>query len=168
MREGWRIGAWDEDTGRVAIDYKADGYCRQEWLEIKNDDNGEVFNRLWIQSTDDARKALGVQEEYLWNPGESPCRWRSPLFMPRWAARILLEVVSVRVERLQDISPADCIAEGMDGSTILFSNPDEPCDDVGISVHEQFFELWDSLNAKRGYGVDMNPWVWVIEFKRVR
>ncbi len=165
VREGWRIGAWDEDTGRVAVDYRADGYCRREWLEIANDDNGEIFNRLWIESTDDAEKALGVQEFYHWEPGKSPCRWRPSIFMPRWAARILLEVASIRAERLQDISASDCLAEGMDGLTTLFSNSDEPCDDRGISVHEQFFELWDSLNARRGYDWHSSPRVCVIEFK---
>lgn len=165
VREGWRIGAWDEDTGRVAIDYRADGYCRREWLEIAGDDSGDIFNRLWIQSTDDAEKALGVQEFYHWEPGKSPCRWRPSIFMPRWAARILLEVASIRAERLQDISASDCLAEGMDGLTTLFSNSDEPCDDRGISVHEQFFELWDSLNARRGHDWHSNPWVQVIEFK---
>jgi len=168
VREGWRIGAWDENAGRVAIDYRADGYCRREWLEISDDDSGDIFNQLWIQSTDDAEKALGVREFYHWKPGKSPCRWRPSIFMPRWAARILLEVVSIRVERLQDISTTDCIAEGMDGSITLTLNLDEPCDNRGISVHEQFYQLWDSINAKHGYGVDKNPWVWVIEFKIIR
>jgi hypothetical protein len=75
-------------------------------------------------------------------------KWRPSLFMPREAARIFLEVKSVRVERLQEISEADANAEDF-----CFG-----CD--------WFHDYWDSLNAKRGYGWDSNPWVWVIGFER--
>lgn len=77
--------------------------------------------------------------------------------MPRWASRITLEIVSVRVERLQDISAEDCIAEGL--STNLREH-DAVCD-----LRDQFAALWTST-----YGPDSwsaNPWVWVVEFKRV-
>lgn len=76
---------------------------------------------------------------------------RASLFMPRWASRITLEVVSVRVERIQRITEADAFREGFDTSAPL----------------EGFADTWDALNAKRGFGWDMNPWVWVIEFKRL-
>ena len=81
-------------------------------------------------------------------------KWRSSRFMPRWASRINLEVVSVRVERVQDISEDDARAEGI-------SNP------LGSLALNIFPSLWDSINLKRGYGWDTNPWVWVIEFKRL-
>ena len=81
-------------------------------------------------------------------------KWRPSIFMPREAARIFLRVKTVRVERLQDITAHDAIREGME-SEIPFDAVDE------------FKELWDSLNAKRGYGWDTNPWVWVIEFERI-
>ena len=81
--------------------------------------------------------------------------WQSPYFMPKEAARIWLEVTNVRVERLQEISDTDAWAEGI-------------VDDVPFgTAATKFKELWDSLNSKRGYGWDANPWVWVIEFKRI-
>lgn len=81
--------------------------------------------------------------------------WRPSIFMPRWASRITLEIVGVRAERVQDISEIDAMAEG-----IPF-NGDQP------SPRDEFSLLWESINAERGFGWDVNPWVWVIEFKRV-
>lgn len=79
--------------------------------------------------------------------------WRSPMFMFRRSSRITLEIVNVRIERVQDLSEDDAQAEG-----------------IRRSYPKRWFfgELWDSINAKRGYGWDVNPWVWVIEFKRVK
>jgi hypothetical protein len=86
---------------------------------------------------------------------------RPAIFMPREAARLFLEVKSVRVERLQDISEEDVKAEGV-------SVPPLPtCTDPSLKRRCEFASLWDDLCAKRGYGWDSNPWVWVIEFMRV-
>jgi hypothetical protein len=81
-------------------------------------------------------------------------KWRPSIHMPRDAARIFLRVMKVRVERLRDISPDDALAEGFTG----YGTKDGTLD--------AFFEFWDSLNAKRGYGWDTNPWVWVYTFDR--
>ena len=80
-------------------------------------------------------------------------KWRPSIHMPREAARIFLKVTNVRVERLQEITAHDAIREGME-SEIPFDTVDE------------FKELWNNLNAKRGYGWDTNPWVWVVEFEQ--
>jgi hypothetical protein len=77
--------------------------------------------------------------------------------MPRWASRITLEVTGVRVERVQEIRTSDIDAEGLPIGRGL-----------GGSQEMEFRKLWDSINAKRGYGWDANPWVWVVEFKRIR
>ena len=71
--------------------------------------------------------------------------------MPRWASRILLEITGVRVERLREISIPDVAAEGFALA--------------GKYPKNNLFHYWDLINAKRGYGWDTNPWVWVIEFK---
>ena len=83
--------------------------------------------------------------------------WRTPLFMPRWASRITLEITGLRVERLQDITEEDAVTEGL-----------PPREQTGFdTARYRYHILWDSLNAKRGYAWDSNPWVWVIEFKRL-
>jgi len=77
------------------------------------------------------------------------------IYMPRWASRLTLGIVSVEVERLQEISEEDAKAEGV-----------QPVTGDGCAHYGAFRELWDSINAKRGFGWDKNPWVWVVEFKR--
>lgn len=72
--------------------------------------------------------------------------------MPRWASRITLEVTAVRVERLQDISPEDCIAEGIPGGR------------GRIDITGDYKDLWESINGPGSWAA--NPWVWVVEFKR--
>ena len=83
-------------------------------------------------------------------------KWRPSIHMPRWASRITLEITDVRVERVQDISDDDAKAEGS-----KFGNAMWPSDRTTFEL------LWDSLNAKRGFGWETNPWVWVIAFKRI-
>ena len=80
-------------------------------------------------------------------------QWKPSIHMPRWAARILLEITSVRVERLQEIGENDALAEG-----IPWRGLDHE------TARGAFRELWDSINAKRGFGWGNNPWVWVIGF----
>lgn len=80
-------------------------------------------------------------------------KWRPARFMYEFLARVWLEITGVRVERLQEISEEDAKAEGFP------INIDYPELNVG-----DFSRLWDSINAKRGYSWESNPWVWVIEF----
>ena len=82
--------------------------------------------------------------------------------MFRWMSRINLEITGVRVERLQEISEADIKAEGISLDTDMF-----PTINTIDKLTVRFSRLWDSINAKRGYGWSVNPWVWVIEFKMV-
>ena len=91
---------------------------------------------------------------------EAP-HWKPSISMPRWASRITLEVMDVRVERLQDISEEDILREGV-----------SPVLSIGLMSSksyntESFKTEWDIINAKRGYSWDSNPWVWVISFKPV-
>lgn len=91
--------------------------------------------------------------------------WKSPIFMPRWASRITLEVTEVRVERLQSISADDARAEGCNGLTPWMAP--ELCDhDLDARCH--FEATWDSINARRGFSWESNPYVWAITLKRVQ
>lgn len=87
---------------------------------------------------------------------------RSSIHMPRWASRITLEIVKVRVERVQQISEEDACAEGVlrttDATTTQYAK--------SLGSHRDIFhDLWDSINGKGSW--DANPWVWVIEFRTV-
>jgi hypothetical protein len=99
-------------------------------------------------------------------------KWRSPRFMPKAAARLWLEVKSARVERLQNINHEDAIAEGTlqwiceehkSGSYFDNAMRGAAC----AKPERAFALLWDSINAKRGYPWENNPWVWVYEFMRI-
>lgn len=87
-------------------------------------------------------------------------RWKPSIHMPRMASRISLRIVDIRVERVQDIGMEDIKAEGVEFSY-------QPLQNVFESYRIEFESLWDSINAKRGYGWDENSWVWVVEFERV-
>lgn len=91
--------------------------------------------------------------------------WRPSIHMPRWASRIQLEITGIRVERLQDISEEDAIAEGIE------------VDECGHAIRKDdqvawgsakgaYAELWESINGPGSW--DVNPWVWVIEFRRIK
>lgn len=85
-------------------------------------------------------------------------KWTSPIFMRRSDSRITLEIADVQVQRVQDISDKDCLAEGM--------QPDETESPVPNYV-ARFQYHWDSINAKRGYSWESNPWVWAITFRTI-
>jgi hypothetical protein len=101
--------------------------------------------------------------------------WRPSIHMPKEAARIFLKVTGVRVERLQDITDADCWHEGLSEIDELYLEA-ERYRDGGVRIVEgspercAFAGLWNSTIKKQDldrYGWDANPWVWVIEFERV-
>ena len=157
----------------------------------------EVGDRLWVRETaiispknfDDKRFCNSTDNEgdarivqYL---ATSPCtdgakfyglKPKSPLFMPRWASRITLEIIDIRVERLQDISVQDAKDEGIrihangckDGLAYGCYNGDDCVNNVCRQPIEYYKQIWNSLNAKRGYPWEKNPWVWVISFKVVQ
>lgn len=128
---------------------------------------GKPGDQLWVRETwaprcSDARELAergnmeGIQ--YRADPALFPPKWTPSIHMPRWASRIQLQVTAVRVERVQEINVIDAEKEGI-GPT----SPDKGFDTSRL----RFRKLWDSINAKRGFGWDVNPWVWVVEFERV-
>ena len=110
---------------------------------------------------------------YLADPDDGTCqgKHRPAMFMPRWASRITLTVTDVRVQRLQEISEADAIAEGADVCRLpgidggIMVHTDNP--GVTVSPGRWYRQLWDSLNDSRGYGWDTNPWVAAYTFSPV-
>ncbi|MCE0212627.1 hypothetical protein LVU51_17595 [Klebsiella pneumoniae] len=101
-------------------------------------------------------KADGVPApEFYDADDELHCCWRPSIHMPRWASRILLEITNVRVERLKNISDRDAICEGCSTADMK----------SGDCVADVFARLWASIYGSDSWNA--NPWVWVIEFKRV-
>uniref|UniRef100_UPI0030D97B01 hypothetical protein n=1 Tax=Pseudomonas sp. EA_15y_Pfl1_P101 TaxID=3088684 RepID=UPI0030D97B01 len=87
--------------------------------------------------------------------------WKPSIHMPRWANRILLEITEVRVERLKDISRGDIRAEG------LQCPPELASDDVSPNYRDWYPAAWRELWESIGGDWEANPWVWVVEFKRL-
>lgn len=89
---------------------------------------------------------------------------RPSMFMPRWASRLTLEIISVRVEQLQAISEADAIADGIDPTEAKTTLASIGMQDISGPVAE-YSVLWEQINGTGSW--DANPWVWVVEFKKV-
>jgi hypothetical protein len=133
---------------------------------------GKPGDRLWVRETWQGKpERNGFKPEVAYRATmeghpEYPQptvlgKWKPSIHMPRWASRINLEVVSVRVERLQEISHEDAIAEGIQETTA-------PLKEERLTVPQHLFaHLWDSINKKDGTRWQDNPWVWVVEFKEV-
>lgn len=112
---------------------------------------------------DDEDRALGI-------------KWKPSIFMPRHASRLTLQLVNVRIERLNDISEQDAMAEGIDnncshindcdcypGEWLNYLNDDDgfPC----YSPIDSYRTLWEKINGEGSW--NENPWVWVVEFKQI-
>jgi hypothetical protein len=139
---------------------------------------GQPGDRLWVReawkahTTFDHLPPREIPQSHVWYMADdgykAESRYRQGMFMPRWASRITLEVTGGRVERLQDISEADAQAEGVTPKW-------EPgCSGRlmealgGFSFRpaaSAYAELWEQINGPGSW--DANPWVWVVEFKRV-
>lgn len=129
----------------------------------------------------------GNEELYLYYRADGECcqqfsececgdvdkpKWRPSIFMPRWASRINLEIEEIRIERLQDIDMISVMNEGLYEHCSFCKGHDSQCTDcLGEGIEpphiNKWIYLWDSINKKRGYGWDSNPWVWVIKFKKI-
>jgi hypothetical protein len=126
---------------------------------------GDPGDTLWVRETFAKRYADAQRDPadgiiYRADGGLAvEPRWTPAIHMPRWASRLTLRITAVRVQRVQDITAEDAHAEGiLRGPTF---------GDRDIFDRALFAKLWDSINAKRGYSWDSNPWVWALTFERV-
>jgi hypothetical protein len=133
---------------------------------------GQPGDRLWVREAWKAHSVFDnvpprdIPKTCVWYPADSGympgSRARPSIHMPRWASRITLEIVSVRVERLQDISEADALAEGVSDTGSMITG--DGANEISGPIAE-YAVLWESINGHRSW--EANPWVWVVEFKRV-
>jgi hypothetical protein len=157
---------------------------------------GVVGDRLWVKETwgcrrvdseNDGRRCVrqevhfdyaadlttrNIHREYPSKLSRAIKGNRPSIHMPRWASRIMLEVTGVRVERVQEIAEVDAIAEGIEPmrpgpAHVMWRDYLDPAGTGQCSASMSYQSLWDSINAKSGFGWAANPWVWVVEFKRV-
>jgi hypothetical protein len=141
------------------------GFCPQ----------GAPGDLLWVRETwapmpgGPATKENGVL--YRADGHEANWLWKPSIYMPRWASRITLEIVSVRVERLQDIGEGDAIAEGIELILGDYNRRDfsgcwkdyTSSQPYWNSPKDSYHSLWETINGKGSWA--LNPYVWVIEFK---
>lgn len=132
-------------------------WCRETWQAWEREPDGLDFVRY---RADDAK--LEIPND--WHCGNDICgkfdKWHPSIFMRRWMSRIDLTVLDVRVERVQDISEADATAEGVEAVSL-----DAMPRNATWSNRQDFSQLWDLINAKRGFGWQTNSWVYVVEFE---
>ena len=162
--------------------------CFFQWLRERCT-YGQPGDRLWVREA-----FMHEPADYCWEASVSiPCRpaetvyradhdgdtrgagWKPSIHMPRALSRITLEITGVRVERLQDISDTDCIAEGIERPEDMSKEAVEAMDVWPIGAERECFNalnqpvhqyrrLWERINGPVSWAA--NPWVWVIEFRR--
>lgn len=169
----------------LLMDYRSGGYD----LTVSNIEGwgeacpyGQPGEHLWVRETwaaphsEDGRPPRAIQCDqirihYAASEERGGLLWRPSIHMPRWASRITLEITGVRVERLQDISEADAINEGIEslayGGLTTYRNyalNDEWAEVSPMleSPIESYRSLWESINGAGSW--DANPWVWIVEF----
>lgn len=171
---GWHLGA-NEKLGNLTE------------LENMKCPYGKIGERLWVRETWQGPLFYGeIPEDWNSDKYKTPeychykasgdscdftdaddCfveRWQPSIHMPRWASRILLEITNVRVERLNDISEEDAKLEGSricdyNGRMLLDQRSNQG------SYKWGYRSIWESINGPGSW--DLNPWVWVLEFRRI-
>ena len=136
-------------------------WVRETWDFLPDGQNSaNIF--YWVDGDFQQRIPPPEYNPFLYN---NP-RKRPSIHMPRWASRITLEIVSVRVERVKEISEEDADKEGFGGDFPHRIFPELFNPDCGhLSMQECFAALWESIHGPCSW--EQNPWVWVIEFGRI-
>lgn len=172
-----------KDDGSIHLEWQGDPCCGSGVWNVPEYSGtalcpyGLIGDRLWVREAFSGPHCMGDAPPSKWgacsriwywadgNPAGGD--WTKPkpsIHMPRWASRITLEVTGVRVERLQAISEADALAEGIV----------ETCGGYGlpggshfhsVDPRESYWSLWEAINGPGS--VQADPWVWVVEFRRL-
>jgi len=174
-------------NGSVWQDIKCPFYKRGDVLWVK--ETWKPFRDkkgfLGIRYKGGAKRLTGHPRGVEFYPDDH--RWKSPIYMPHWASRITLEITDIRIERVQDITEKDAIAEGAfeinDNLKQDAAREALAANKTTVGPIDYFRELWDSIYIKMKhqesdmgkfsadntmYLWDQNPWVWVIKFKKLK
>lgn len=162
-------------------------WVRETWASLMPTDNAEIAaahrDRVVVRPDNEVPVAVWYRAdgempvvEQLSSADEDGIRWRPSIYMPRWASRITLEVTDVRVERLQAITEADAVAEGVERDRgrdvpaamgggvetwLNYLDRDAWC----TSARASYVTLWEGINGPRSWTTD--PWVWVVSFRKL-
>lgn len=140
-------------------------WVRETWASIWTDHEPDYENGQTIRDVPhklEYRSDSGAKFPGDWpddaGDDEECAKWKPSIHMPRWASRITLEITNVRVERLKSMSMWDSIAEGFPNKTIALGQQN-------IEGRRWFSDVWGAIYGPGAW--DKNPWVWVIEFKKI-
>jgi hypothetical protein len=160
VRETWGVISHDFDEHGNMVDWKPD----RPASAIREMRFGQGYYSGHVIYRADGEAAWAGDDD---GGGDDRSAWKPSIHMPRIASRILLEITAVRVERLQDITYEEAVAEGVhrDSACRMWTATDEggPCHKYPVLA---FRDLWSGINGAEAW--DANPWVWVVEFTRVR
>lgn len=170
------VGKWhhiEADTPDTVMFTVSDFEAGQKLWVRESFQLDEVWNDCSIKNVPNDEVVFYPEDES--STGVVPFGWgrvRSSIHMPRWASRITLEVVNVRVERLQEISDLDALAEGVMSRKVSTGDARLPLQTVygtgtetdwASTAQDAFEHLWESINGPGSW--EANPWAWVVEFK---
>jgi len=163
--------AWPKQGTHVAKFRYPGDLERYEITDILKCPYGKTGDRLWVRETwakvsvpdgTTARKIMTVFRASVCSDDKPANGWKPSIYMPRSISRILLEITNIHVQRLHDISESDAIKEGMRHDLSIIGGKFRMLDD-NLTPRASFVNLWIHIN---GSWLN-NPWVWVIEFKRI-
>jgi hypothetical protein len=171
-----RRGIKFNEAGRIK--YQGKQWHREDPECVKGSPYGQPGDRLWAREAFTENTVIPIKDRpegdfiYMADLNERgatkyAAKWKPSIHMPRRASRITLEITGVRVERLNDICEDDAMAEGCENDVVyLFGDDGLPDWHTGKYAMERFEELWESINGEGSW--HKNPWVWVIEFERIK
>lgn len=185
----WKLSYEANDDNRTDLD--AFGVLDENGNNIESEENmpatlkqlnlcpfGNVGDILWVRETWCKTPKAGycykastdsngeeIRLEYL-KCGSEWAKWRPSIHMPKQACRILLRITEVKIERLQDITTKYAEAEGAKPIEKTITNARSKDKFLYSDYREGFMLLWNKINGRGSW--EENPWVWVIEFERVK
>lgn len=159
------VASWEGETQihNVKFPYGVEGdilWVRETWRQLIDCTTGEKAGFTYCATDEEVAITESLEKRF-----KSKIKWKPSIHMPKEACRLFLKIKSVRVERLQDISEKDAIAEGVkmvDGET-MYQNYYLGEGTWETSAKNSFCSLWESINGPESW--EANPWVWVIEWE---